>query len=136
MTDPRSDFTDLFCAPRALIGMLHAGALPGTAHARDHLDAIVERALAAVSLPDAASGPKKWLRAATGLFATGKKVEQPIPLSEFAKRQRTGAGAPRDALSAGERTRVLRMLRDEGGRLADEDSVSYTHLTLPTSDLV
>ncbi|MFO0646978.1 MAG: BtpA/SgcQ family protein [Polyangiales bacterium] len=45
MTDPRSDFTDLFCAPRALIGMLHAGALPGTAHAREPLDAIVERAV-------------------------------------------------------------------------------------------
>jgi len=46
-----------------------------------------------------------------------------VPLSEFAKRQRsqhTGHGR-RDALSAGERTRILRMLRDEGGRIADED---------------
>ena len=33
----------------------------------------------------------------------------------------TGHGR-RDQLSAGERTRILRMLRDEGGRLADEDS--------------
>jgi hypothetical protein len=57
-----------------------------------------------------------------------------MPLSEFAKRQRgqsagghghkeghTGHGR-RDQLTAGERTRILRMLRDEGGRMADEDS--------------
>jgi thioredoxin reductase/ferredoxin len=56
-----------------------------------------------------------------------KKFDAPVPLSEFAKRGKstnqshTGHGR-RDALSAGERTRILRMLRDEGGRLADEDS--------------
>jgi hypothetical protein len=48
-----------------------------------------------------------------------------MPLSEFAKRNRrhehTGHGR-RDQLTAGERTRILRMLRDEGGRLADEES--------------
>lgn len=52
-----------------------------------------------------------------------RKFDAPVPLSEFAKRQHThhtGHGR-RDALSAGERTRILRMLRDEGGRLADED---------------
>ena len=111
-------------AAQAVTGRAQAPSAP----AGDRLPSEVERALAAVSLPDAASGPKKWLRAATGLFATGKKVEQPIPLSEFAKRQRTGAAPAgrRDQLSAGERTRVLRMLRDEGGRLADEESrVSY-----------
>ena len=77
----------------------------------------VERALSAISMPEPASGPKKWIKAATGLFGTGaKKIEQPMPLSEFAKRQRTHAGmGRRDQLSAGERTRVLRMLRDEGG---------------------
>ncbi len=87
-----------------------------------------ERALAAVSLPEPVSGPKKWLRAATGMFGSApKKIDQPIPLSEFAKRHRTHAGGGRrDQLSAGERTRVLRMLRDEGGRIADEESkVSY-----------
>ena len=91
----------------------------------------VERALSAISLPEPASGPKKWIKAATGLFGTGaKKIEQPMPLSEFAKRQRTHAGmGRRDQLSAGERTRVLRMLRDEGGRLADEESkVSFVDL--------
>lgn len=56
-----------------------------------------------------------------------KKFDAPVPLSEFAKRGKTnghmhnGSGR-RDALSAGERTRILRMLRDEGGRLADEES--------------
>jgi thioredoxin reductase/ferredoxin len=63
--------------------------------------------------------------------APGKKLPAPVPLSEFASRGKgrapstnsghTGHGR-RDALSAGERTRILRMLRDEGGRLADEDS--------------
>jgi thioredoxin reductase (NADPH) len=99
------------------------------------------------------SGPKKWLRSATSIFSTrthsqmtpmpkapltnaatgaaasaggkSKKLDAPMPLSEFAKRQKrldhTGHGR-RDQLTAGERTRILRMLRDEGGRLADEES--------------
>jgi hypothetical protein len=46
VTDPLDDFRDLFGAPRALLGMLHAGALPGTVHARDPLDAIIETAVA------------------------------------------------------------------------------------------
>ncbi|HEY5924207.1 MAG TPA: NAD(P)-binding domain-containing protein [Kofleriaceae bacterium] len=111
------------------------------------------RAAAAISLPMPASGdpvrgPKKWLRSATSIFSTrahsqltplpqkppplpapgqrGKKLDAPMPLSEFAKRQKsrhehTGHGR-RDQLTAGERTRILRMLRDEGGRLADEES--------------
>src|ERR1700759_4750801 len=59
--------------------------------------------------------------------ARAKKFDAPVPLSEFAKRGKTNAQSHsgfgrRDALSAGERTRILRMLRDEGGRLADEDS--------------
>src|SRR5215475_13087620 len=58
------------------------------------------------------------------------KFDAPVPLSEFAKRGKSsnhshsGHGR-RDSLSAGERTRILRMLRDEGGRLADEDSQVY-----------
>lgn len=96
------------------------------------------------------SGPKKWLRSATSIFSTrahsqmtpmpqkapvqtqsgarGKKLDGPMPLSEFAKQSRkqtqhghTGHGR-RDQLTAGERTRILRMLRDEGGRIADEES--------------
>ncbi|MDB4962625.1 MAG: 4Fe-4S ferredoxin iron-sulfur binding domain protein [Myxococcales bacterium] len=72
-----------------------------------------------------------------------KKFDAPVPLSEFAKRGKPGTAPPpndgsssrfptnhtghgrRDQLSAGERTRILRMLRDEGGRLADEDSQVY-----------
>ena len=58
-----------------------------------------------------------------------KKFEAPVPLSEFAKRGRAPSHHPthtghgrRDQLTAGERTRILRMLRDEGGRMADEES--------------
>ncbi len=71
-----------------------------------------------------------------------KKFDAPVPLSEFAMRGKVQPAAPapsagtgvhhthtghgrRDQLSAGERTRILRMLRDEGGRLADEDSSVY-----------
>jgi thioredoxin reductase (NADPH) len=78
---------------------------------------------------EAVSGPRKWLRSATSLFSTahGKKVDRPMPLSEFARRSRrrhTGDGR-RDQLDAGERTRVLRMLRDEGGRIAHDESAVY-----------
>lgn len=106
-------------------------------------------------------GPRKWLRSATSIFSSKggvasnpgimpppraatppivgpvsspgmRKLDAPVPLSEFAKRGKndfgtgvhqthTGNGR-RDALSAGERTRILRMLRDEGGRQADEES--------------
>jgi putative YpdA family bacillithiol system oxidoreductase len=88
-----------------------------------------QRAASVVALPEPpqpVSGPRKWLRSATGLFTGARKLDQPMPLSEFARKQRfksahTGHGR-RDALTPGERTRVLRMLRDEGARLADEDS--------------
>jgi thioredoxin reductase/ferredoxin len=126
----------------------------------------LDRAIAAVGLPAAApaSGPRKWLRAATNMLtgtsaskvARSKdkearsrdkdarshdrdarrggptlprergKLERPVPLSEFARAQKTHTGhGRRDALTPGERTRVLRMLRDEGGRLADEDSAVF-----------
>ena len=109
------------------------------------------------------SGPRKWLRSATSIFslkgdkgpatspglktdgrgkagpAPAKKLDAPVPLSEFAKRSKGGVAndfgtgvhrthtgdGRRDQLSAGERTRILRMLRDEGGRQADEDSRVY-----------
>jgi hypothetical protein len=67
---------------------------------------------------------------ATPVVRSPKKFDVPVPLSEFAKRgksqstQHTGHGR-RDSLSAGERTRILRMLRDEGARVADEDSQVY-----------
>lgn len=71
------------------------------------------------------TGPRGWLKSAKTMFTQALRLDQPMPLSEFAKRgtQRTHSGhGRRDALSASERTRVLRMLRDEGGRLADEDT--------------
>jgi thioredoxin reductase/ferredoxin len=95
--------------------------------------------------PDAVpvSGPRRWLRSATNIFTSaGRRGDSrlesraeaqeraldngPVPLSEFARRGRkhTGRGR-RDELDARERTRVLRMLRDEGGRIADEESQVY-----------
>ena len=47
MEDPRRAFESLFGRPRALLGMLHAGALPGTPHAREPVDALIERAVSA-----------------------------------------------------------------------------------------
>jgi membrane complex biogenesis BtpA family protein len=44
--DPRSAFRERFGAARALIGMLHVGALPGTPSARDSIDILVERTVA------------------------------------------------------------------------------------------
>jgi thioredoxin reductase/ferredoxin len=98
------------------------------------------------------SGPRKWLRSATSIFShrggsqseaaqlppprpdaraqRSRKFDAPVPLSEFAKRGKSNTGGHsghgrRDSLSAGERTRILRMLRDEGGRIADEESQVY-----------
>jgi thioredoxin reductase/ferredoxin len=69
------------------------------------------------------SGPRKFLRAATSMFRGGQKLDKPMPLSEFAKQQRRHSGrGRRDQLDAGERTRILRMLRDDGARQADEES--------------
>ncbi len=121
--------------------------------------------------PENVSGPRKWLRSATSIFSNragtnagqpirsnpgpstqskSRRLDGPMPLSEFAKRGREGTSGGfdartgvsnvsggtgvhhmhtghgrRDQLSAGERTRILRMLRDEGGRFADEDSQVY-----------
>jgi thioredoxin reductase (NADPH) len=73
------------------------------------------------------TGPKGWLKSAKTMFTQALRLDQPMTLGEFANRAQTMSGGPsrsgrRDGLSASERTRVLRMLRDEGGRLADEDT--------------
>jgi membrane complex biogenesis BtpA family protein len=44
--DPLTTFRDRLGLPRALIGMLHVGALPGTPSAQTPLEAIVEQAIA------------------------------------------------------------------------------------------
>jgi hypothetical protein len=68
--------------------------------------------------------------------ARQKKFDAPVPLSEFAKRQKSQVGhsgnGRRDQLSAGERTRILRMLRDEGGRIADVDSQVFIGAAPPS----
>jgi membrane complex biogenesis BtpA family protein len=44
--DPLSTFRERFGAPRALVGMLHVGALPGTPAACHSIDQLIERTLA------------------------------------------------------------------------------------------
>jgi membrane complex biogenesis BtpA family protein len=44
--DPRSAFGQLFGAPRALIGMVHVGALPGTPAAHHSVERLVQHAVA------------------------------------------------------------------------------------------
>lgn len=44
--DPRTAFAQLFGAPRALIGMIHVGALPGTPAAQHSVDKLVAHAVA------------------------------------------------------------------------------------------
>jgi membrane complex biogenesis BtpA family protein len=44
--EPRSVFAQLFGAPRALIGMVHVGALPGAPAAREPMERLVEQAVA------------------------------------------------------------------------------------------
>jgi membrane complex biogenesis BtpA family protein len=44
--DPLSSFRERFGAPRALVGMLHVGPLPGTPAARDSIDRLIERTVA------------------------------------------------------------------------------------------
>jgi thioredoxin reductase (NADPH) len=73
------------------------------------------------------TGPKGWLKSAKTMFTQALRLDQPMTLGEFANRAQSQTIGPsrsgrRDGLSASERTRVLRMLRDEGGRLADEDT--------------
>ena len=74
----------------------------------------------------AESRSRKWLRSASKVFTGSGKLDRPMPLSEFAQQARKHSGqGRRDKLDPRERTRVLRMLRDEGGRQADEDSQIY-----------
>ena len=122
---------------------------PAPARSIESATAAAAAEMGMMPLGEPVSGPRKWLRSATSIFSTkpgqsgvipmqgapvrpdaraqrAKKLDAPMPLSEFAKRpqrmtQHSGHGR-RDSLSAGERTRILRMLRDEGGRLADEES--------------
>ena len=77
-------------------------------------------------MPQPPAAAVEGARSSDGRLQRAKRFEAPVPLSEFAKRNNKSGvhsrNGRRDALSAGERTRILRMLRDEGGRMADEDS--------------
>jgi uncharacterized protein len=44
--DPLSVFRECFSAPRALVGMLHVGALPGTPSASQSIETLIQRTLA------------------------------------------------------------------------------------------
>ena len=44
--DPLSSLRERFGAPRALVGMLHVGPLPGTPAARDSIDRLIEQTVA------------------------------------------------------------------------------------------
>src|ERR1051325_714759 len=44
--DARIAFAEMFSAPRALIGMVHVGALPGSPAAREPVSRLVEQAVA------------------------------------------------------------------------------------------
>ena len=125
--------------------------VPAPARTMESATAAAAAEMGMMPMGEPVSGPRKWLRSATSIFSTrpgqsgvipmqgapvradaraqrAKKLDGPMPLSEFAKRPKpmthSGHGR-RDSLSAGERTRILRMLRDEGGRLADEESQDF-----------
>lgn len=65
---------------------------------------------------------RRFVRSASSLFGIGDDSKKGISLSDFAEAGPAERVQKRDELDAGERTRILRMLRDEGGRQADEDS--------------
>jgi len=125
---------ELFHAPRALIGMLHVGALPGTPEARSSVDELTERAIAeALVYRDAgfnglmlenmhdtpylkgAVGPE--ITAAMAVIARELQYEVDLPLGI-----QVLAGANREALAAALAANA-RFIRAEGfvfGHVADE----------------
>ena len=85
----------LFSAPRALIGVIHVGALPGTPEAHDGLDTIVQRAVDEARLYHAHGfhgvmienmHDRPYLKGAVGpeivasMTAIGREVRRAIPL--------------------------------------------------------
>jgi uncharacterized protein len=110
--DPLSTFRDRLGSPRALIGMLHVGALPGTPLARMSLDAIVEQAIAearvyrdegftAIAIENMHDRP--YLRGGVGpeivaaMTAIAREVKREVPLPLG---MQILAGANREALAA------------------------------------
>ena len=94
MTAPAA-FTRTFAAPRALIGMLHVGALPGTPAAHEPLEALIERAVAEAHVYQSAGftalaienmHDRPYLKGAVGpeivaaMSAIGREVRRAVPL--------------------------------------------------------
>ncbi len=73
-------------------------------------------------VPQKAGVGRRFVRSASSLFGIGDEKKRATSISEFAGQIPSERPRRRDALEEGERTRILRMLRDEGGRHADEDS--------------
>lgn len=86
------------------------------------------------------SAPKKWMQSATNVFATRlNKVRSAAPASpaptltgmfmmDTTMMHDINRDGRRDSLAPNERTRILRMLRDDGGRQADEDADEGVHI--------
>jgi membrane complex biogenesis BtpA family protein len=110
--DPLTTFRDRLGLPRALIGMLHVGALPGTPSAQTPLEAIVEQAIAdariyrdegftALAIENMHDRP--YLRGAVGpeivaaMSIVAREVRRDVPLPLGIQ---ILAGANREALAA------------------------------------
>ncbi len=73
-------------------------------------------------MPQKAGVGRRFVRSASSLFGIGDENKRASSISEFAQEIPRERPRQRDSLAEGERTRILRMLRDEGGRHADEES--------------
>jgi uncharacterized protein len=116
--DRLTTFRDCLGSPRALIGMLHVGALPGTPSAQTPLEAIVEQAIAdariyrdegftALAIENMHDRP--YLRGAVGpeivaaMTVVAREVRRDVNLPLGLQ---ILAGANREALAAGGRVRL------------------------------
>ena len=84
------------------------------------------------------AAPRKWLQSATNVFATRLNKSRPpeppppTPTQMFVPGStmmlHINRDGRRDSLAPQERTRILRMLRDDGGRQADDDAAEGVHI--------
>lgn len=109
--DPVTAFTQLFGAPRTLIGMIHVGALPGTPAAHHSLEKLVQLAVAeARTYREAGFGAlmienmhdRPYVKGAVGpeivaaMTAIGREVKREVPLPLGVQ---VLAGANREAIA-------------------------------------